>query len=78
MDMVCFTCADRGGGGGRWSGSRGPDPFESHKNIGFHNNTGPDSLINHKTTNPVFNVGPPSAHFRVDDGLSNGVSLANR
>ena len=51
-------------GGSRGGGAGGPDPLESHKNIGFLCNTGPDPLKKHKSTKPAFNFGPSSARQR--------------
>ena len=54
-------------------------PLKTHKNIGFHSNTGPNPLKNQKAIKPVFNVGP-SSQFIVTPAQCylNGVSLAGR
>ena len=44
----------------------------SHKNKGFHSNTGSDHLKNHKATKQAFNVEPSSARKR------NAISMAFR
>ena len=60
--LLLFTCAD-----GAW----GPDPPEksqSYMCIGFLGDIVQDPLKNHNATKPAFNVGPPSARQRAENG----------